>query len=125
MKNEHAFDPFDPQQTQHLWERLAHMRREAPVTRPLPGFVFVARYHDVKAVFRDNVTYSSREGFRGAGVVLPFEESFLGEIDAPEHPKLRMLMMQAFRPGMERPANRRRRRSCNGHRSTPLHRPWT
>lgn len=104
MTNEHAFDPFDPQQTQHLWERLVRMRREAPVTRPVPGFVFVARYQDVKAVFRDNVTYSSREGFRGAGVVLPFEESFLGEIDAPEHPKLRMLMMQAFRPGMERTA---------------------
>ena len=99
-----AFDPFDPRQTQHMWELLARMRREAPVTRPIPGFVFVARYHDVKAVFRDNQTYSSREGFRGPGVVLPLEESFLGEIDAPEHPKLRMLMMQAFRPGMERHA---------------------
>ncbi len=104
MTNEFAFDPFDPQQTQHMWDRLVRMRREAPVTRPIPGFVFVARHRDVKAVFRDNVTYSSREGFRGAGVVLPAEESFLGEIDPPEHPKLRMLMMQAFRPGMERAA---------------------
>ncbi|MBM4385405.1 MAG: cytochrome P450 [Deltaproteobacteria bacterium] len=99
-----AFDPFDPKQTQHMWDRLARMRREAPVTRPIPGFVFVARYHDVRAVFRDTVTYSAREGFRGPGVVLPYEESFLGELDPPEHPKLRMLMMQAFRPGMERAA---------------------
>jgi cytochrome P450 len=104
MTNELAFDPFDARQTQHMWDRLARMRREAPVTRPIPGFVFVARYRDVKAVFRDVVTFSSREGFRGPGVKLPYEESFLGELDPPEHPKLRMLMMQAFRPGMERAA---------------------
>lgn len=99
-----AFDPFDPKQTQTMWDRLARMRREAPITRPAPGFVFVARYHDVKGVFRDTATYSAREGFRGPGVVLPYEESFLGELDPPEHPRLRMLMMQAFRPGMERAA---------------------
>ncbi len=104
MSDPFAFDPFDPRQTQHMWDQLERMRREAPVTRPIPGFVFVARHHDVKGVFRDNQTYSAREGFRGPGVVLPLEESFLGEIDPPEHPKLRMLMLQAFRPGMERPA---------------------
>jgi cytochrome P450 len=104
MTNDFAFDPFDPKQTQHMWDRLARMRHEAPVTRPIPGFVFVARYQDVKNVFRDTTAYSSREGFRGPGVVLPYEESFLGELDPPEHPRLRMLMMQAFRPGMERTA---------------------
>jgi hypothetical protein len=102
--DEFAFDPFDPKQTQTMWDRLARMRREAPVTRPIPNFVFVARYQDVKNVFRDTATYSAREGFRGPGVVLPYEESFLGELDPPEHPKLRMLMLQAFRPGMERGA---------------------
>jgi len=104
MTGDLAFDPFDAQQTQNMWDRLAQMRRSAPVTRPIPGFVFVARYRDVKAVFRDTTTFSSREGFRGPGVKLPYEESFLGEIDPPEHPKLRMLMLQAFRPGMERAA---------------------
>jgi cytochrome P450 len=102
--NPFAFDPFDPRQTQEMWPLLARMRREAPVVRPTPGFVYVSRYADVKAVFRDAQTFSSREGFRGPGVVLPLEESFLGELDPPEHPKLRMLMMQAFRPGMERGA---------------------
>src|SRR5574341_155953 len=29
--------------------------------------------------FRDTSRYSAREGFRGPGVVLPLEESFLGE----------------------------------------------
>ena len=78
MTGDLAFDPFDPKQTQHMWDKLARMRREAPVTRPIPGFVFVARHRDVRAVFRDNATYSAREGFRGPGVVLPDEERFLG-----------------------------------------------
>jgi cytochrome P450 len=100
----YAFDPFDPKQTQHQWEQLALLRREAPVSRPLPGFVYLARYHDVMAVFRDPVGFSSREGFRAAGVHVPEEESFLGEIDPPAHPQLRNLMRQAFRPGLERGA---------------------
>ena len=99
-----AFDPFDASQTQRMGERWAEMRREAPVTRPRPGMVFVARYDDVKRVFRDTATYSSREGFRAPGVVVPEEESFLGEIDPPAHMRLRMLMMQAFRPGLEKRA---------------------
>ena len=99
-----AFDPFDPAQTQHLWDRLVEMRRRAPITRPIPGFVYLARYADVKAAFRDAATFSSKEGFRGAGVVVPEEESFLGEIDPPAHPKLRALLLQAFRPGLEKKA---------------------
>ncbi len=99
-----AFDPFDPAQTQEQWALHARMRREAPVSRPHPGFVYVARHADVKRVFRDAESFSSREGFRGAGVVLPIEESFLGELDPPQHPLLRALLLQAFRPGLERRA---------------------
>lgn len=99
--NPYAFDPFDPRQTQDQWELHARMRREAPVTRPRSGFVYVARYADLKRVFRDAESFSSREGFRGAGVVVPEEQSFLGEIDPPAHPRLRALMLQAFRPGLE------------------------
>jgi len=102
--NPYAFDPFDAAQTQNQWQQLARMRREAPVSRPQPGFVYVARYDDVRAVFRDAATFSSREGFRGAGVVVPEEECFLGELDPPAHPRLRALMLQAFRPGLERHA---------------------
>ena len=102
--NPFAFDPFDPRQTQDQWALHARMRREAPVTRPLPGFVYVARHADLKRVFRDTETFSSREGFRGAGVVVAEEESFLGEIDPPAHPRLRALMLQAFRPGLEQRA---------------------
>jgi cytochrome P450 len=107
-----AWNPFDPSQTQNMWAELALLRREAPISRPLPGFVYVARYADVKAVFRDAAAYSAREGFRGAGVVVPEEESFLGEIDPPSHPLLRALLLQAFRPGFER-------------RAEPFARAWT
>jgi len=99
-----AFDPFDPAQTQNLWPTLRELRRSAPISRPREGFVYVARYHDVKAVFRDTASFSSREGFRGAGVVLPIEESFLGEVDPPLHTDLRVLMLQAFKPGLDRRA---------------------
>jgi cytochrome P450 len=107
-----AWNPFDPSQTQNMWAELAQLRRAAPISRPQQGFVYVARYADVKAVFRDAATYSAREGFRGAGVVVPEEESFLGEIDPPAHPLLRALLLQAFRPGFER-------------RAEPFARAWT
>jgi cytochrome P450 len=106
------FDPFDPAQTQNLWPALRELRRSAPVSRPRPGFVYVARHADVKAVFRDTASFSSREGFRGAGVVLPLEESFLGEIDPPLHTDLRVLMLQAFKAGLERRAIPFTRRFC-------------
>ena len=36
-----TFNPFDPAQTQHMWELMARMRREQPVNRPTEGFVYV------------------------------------------------------------------------------------
>ena len=99
-----AFDPFDPAQTQNLWPVLRELRRSQPISRPRPGFAYVARYYDVKAVFRNTQDFSSREGFRGANVVLPLEESFLGELDPPLHADLRVLMLQAFKPGLDRRA---------------------
>src|SRR4051794_27598079 len=93
-----AFNPFDPAQTQHMWDLMARMRAERPVTRPTDGFVYVARHGDVKAVFRDAKRFSSAEGFRGAGVVVGEEESFLGEIDPPLHTRVRRLLVRAFTP---------------------------
>src|SRR3954471_18811790 len=93
-----AFNPFDPAQTQHMWDLMARMRAERPVTRPTEGFVYVARHGDVKAVFRDAQRFSSAEGFRGPGVVVVEEESFLGEIDPPLHTRVRRLLIRAFTP---------------------------
>jgi cytochrome P450 len=91
-----AFNPFDPNETQHMWELMARMRAEAPVTRPVEGMVYVARYADNAEVFKDAKRFSSGDGFRAPGVVVPDEESFLGEIDPPLHPKIRRLLLRAF-----------------------------
>lgn len=92
----YAFNPFDPSQTQHMWDLMARMRAEAPVTRPVEGMAYVARYDDNAEVFRDAKRFSSGEGFRAPGVVVPDDESFLGEIDPPLHPRIRRLLLRAF-----------------------------
>ena len=94
--DEFAFNPFDPAQTQHMWDLMARMRAEAPVTRPTEGFVYLASHADNKAAFRDAKRLSSAEGFRAPGVVVPDEESFLGEIDPPLHTNVRRFLLRAF-----------------------------
>ena len=93
-----AFNPFDPAQTQHMWALMERLRAECPVSRPMEGFVYTASYADTAATFKDARRFSSAEGFRGAGVVVPDEESFLGEIDPPLHPRVRRLLHRAFTP---------------------------
>ena len=64
----------------------------------MEGFVYTSTYADTAATFKDAKRFSSAEGFRGAGVVVPDEESFLGEIDPPLHPRVRRLLHRAFTP---------------------------
>jgi cytochrome P450 len=91
-----AFNPFDPAETQHMWQLMARMRREQPVNRPTDGFVYLASHADNKAVFRDAKHFSNAEGFRAPGVIVSEEESFLGEIDPPLHTRVRRLLVRAF-----------------------------
>ncbi len=108
-----SFDPFDHRQTQDMWELMRELRARAPVSRPRPGFVYLARHADIRQAFKDSSNYSSAEGFRGEGVVVPVEESFLGEIDPPLHQELRALLRQVFRPGIEDQAEGFARRYIN------------
>ena len=39
--SEHRFDPFEPKQTQNMWELMRELRRDDPVCRPADGFVYV------------------------------------------------------------------------------------
>ena len=64
----------------------------------MEGFVYTSTYADTVATFKERERLSSAEGFRGAGVVVPDEESFLGEIDPPLHPRVRRLLHRAFTP---------------------------
>ena len=81
-----------------MWGLMERLRAECPVSRPMEGFVYTASYADTAATFKDARRFSSGEGFRGAGVVVPDEESFLGEIDPPLHPRVRRLLHRAFTP---------------------------
>jgi len=102
--SEFAFDLFDPEQTQNMWDKMQRMRRECPVAQPADGFFYTARYQDTQRVFRDSRTFSCEGGFRAAGVVIPEDELFLAEMDAPLHPRLRKLLLKSFNPGMAKGA---------------------
>jgi cytochrome P450 len=103
-KSEFEFDLFDPQQTQNMWDKMQRMRSECPVAQPAPGFYYTSRYADTQRVFRDSRTFSCEGGFRAAGVVIPEDELFLAEMDAPLHPRLRKLLLKSFNPGMAKGA---------------------
>lgn len=98
---DYTFDPYDYRQTQNMWGLMKELRAHAPVCRPRPGFVYLARHADVRRAFRDPVNFSSAEGFRGEDVKVPLEECFLGELDGQRHLDLRALLRQVFRPGIE------------------------
>jgi cytochrome P450 len=66
--------------------------------RPAEGIVFTARYEDTAKTFKDAKRYSSVGDMRAPGVVVPIEESFLGEMDAPLHPVIRRILRKGFTP---------------------------
>src|SRR5579862_9523701 len=80
------------------WELLARIRASRPVLRPAPGVVFTARFEDTATVFKDARRFSSAGDMRAPGVTVPEEESFLGELDAPLHPKIRRILLRGFTP---------------------------
>jgi cytochrome P450 len=90
-----TFDPMDMTKTKD-WSMLARIRAEAPVVRPAEGVVYTSLWADTDAVFRGYRRFSSVGDMRAPGVTVPLEESFLGEIDAPLHPKIRRLLLKGF-----------------------------
>src|SRR5262245_47446013 len=75
---------------------MARIRRRGPVSRPAPGIVFTARHAETASTFRDAKRFSSAGDMRAPGVVVAEEESFLGELDAPLHPKIRRVLLKGF-----------------------------
>ncbi|HVM65276.1 MAG TPA: cytochrome P450 [Acidimicrobiales bacterium] len=92
-----AFDPMDASKTKD-WDLLARIRSSSPVLRPTPGVVFTSTYDDTATVFKDARRFSSAGDMRAPGVTVPEEESFLGELDAPLHPKIRRILLRGFTP---------------------------
>lgn len=100
-----VFDPFDPSQTRTSWEKLARLRKECPVSRPFERFAYTAKLEDTREVFRDGDRfYYGDAGMRKPGAVIPYEERFLGEIDPPEHPRIRKTLLKYFTPAAARAA---------------------
>jgi cytochrome P450 len=95
VDEEFAFDAMDTSRTKD-WDLMARIRAECPVARPAEHVVFTSRYDDTAKVFKDAKKYSSVGDMRAPGVVVPDTESFLGEIDAPLHPKIRRLLLRGF-----------------------------
>jgi cytochrome P450 len=94
---EYAFDPSDPATAKNP-EFMGRIRRERGVVRPSEGLVVSTRYAATAKAFRDNKNFSSAGDMRAPGVTVPEEESFLGELDPPVHPKIRRILLRSFTP---------------------------
>jgi cytochrome P450 len=97
------FDPFDPRQTQNMWQRFREIRERQPLSRP-GDFVFVARYGDALEVLRQPLLFGSAQGFRAPGVVVPLEDRLVGELDPPQHQPIRRLLTSILVPSTVRRA---------------------
>jgi cytochrome P450 len=75
---------------------MARIRRARGICRPAEGIVFTARHAETASTFRDARRFSSVGDMRAPGVTVPEEESFLGELDAPRHPKIRRVLLKGF-----------------------------
>lgn len=92
---EFAFDPTDQSKTQDF-AFMAKIRKERPVCRPTEGVVLTTRYEDTALGFRDNKTFSAVGDMRAPGVIVPLDESFMGELDPPYHTRVRRVMARVF-----------------------------
>jgi cytochrome P450 len=91
---EPTIDLFDHRHTQNLWDRARRWRRDSPVTRLQPPYVYVARWEDCWDVLRDPLTFANGNGFKA--VELPDDERMLLEMDPPRHPPLRRIVRESF-----------------------------
>jgi cytochrome P450 len=95
IDREFAFDPTDTSKSKDF-ELMERIRNERPVCRPAEDVVLTTRYGDTRSAFLAAKQFSSVGDMRLPGIVVPLEESFLGEIDAPLHPKIRRILLRGF-----------------------------
>jgi cytochrome P450 len=94
-----TYDPFTIEPPEQTFARLRKLRASAPVVPLAEGMYYVTRYEEARQVLRDAEHFSNAQGFRAPGVEVPSEDRMLGEQDAPQHPRVRRIMMSAFNPG--------------------------
>ncbi|WP_170304609.1 cytochrome P450 [Croceicoccus estronivorus] len=97
IDDQFAFDPHDTSKSKDF-ALMDRIRATKPVCRPAADMVLTTRWKDTRDAFMDIVRFSSVGDMRAPGVTVPVEESFLGEIDAPLHPRIRAVLMRQFTP---------------------------
>ncbi|WP_262414589.1 hypothetical protein [Streptomyces sp. ST1015] len=92
-----AFNPLDLSHTDDPYPRLAALRRERPVSSPLPGWHVVVRDADVRAVLAAPEVWSSRRNNTSVPDTAEADrELALSQLDPPAHTRLRRLLSPAF-----------------------------
>ena len=93
-----SFNPFDPEQAHNAWPLLAELREESAVVDIGDGMAYVTRHAECRQLLRDTDGFSSAQGFKAPGVVVPIEDRTLGELDPPNHTLVRRVMVTALTP---------------------------
>ncbi|MCD7438233.1 cytochrome P450 [Streptomyces lincolnensis] len=92
-----AFNPLDLSHSDDPYPRLAALRRERPVSTPLPGWHVVVRDAEVRAVLADPALWSSRRNNTSVPDTPEADrELALSQLDPPAHTRLRRLLSPAF-----------------------------
>ena len=92
------FNPFDAEQAHNAWPLLAELRKESAVVDIGDGMAYVTRHAECRQLLRDTDGFSSSQGFKAPGVVVPIEDRTLGELDPPNHTVVRRAMVTALTP---------------------------
>ena len=93
-----TFNPFDAEQAHNSWPLLAHLRDESAVVDIGEGMAYVTRHAECRQLLRDTDGFSSAQGFKAPGVIVPIEDRTLGELDPPNHTLVRRVMVTALTP---------------------------
>ncbi len=93
-----AFNPFDAEQAHNSWSLLSELRRESAVVDISDGIAYITRHAECRRLLRDTDAFSSAQGFKAPGVIVPMEDRTLGELDPPSHTLVRRVMGTALTP---------------------------
>ena len=93
-----TFNPFDAEQAHSSWPLMADLRKESAVVDIGDGMAYVTRHGACRQLLRDTDGFSSAQGFKAPGVVVPLEDRTLGELDPPNHTLVRRVMVTALTP---------------------------
>jgi cytochrome P450 len=98
-ETEPPYDPFAVEAPGRTFQHLRRLRAMAPVVTLSEGMHYVTSYEEARQVLRDAEHFSNALGFRAPGVEVPAEDRMLGEQDAPQHTRVRRVVISAFNPG--------------------------